>query len=93
VVDNISVRAQRMATATPASRNRYADFLRALAILAVVFGHWLMAAVWVDETGFHTANVLGRIEATQWLYVGVAGDADLLLRRRLLQRRGVGPSP
>ncbi len=59
--------ARKMAAATPPSRNRYADFLRAVAILAVAFGHWLMAAVWVDEAGFHSANILGQIEATQWL--------------------------
>lgn len=59
--------ARRLAEATPASRNRYADFLRAVAILAVVFGHWLMAAVWVDAAGQHTANVLGVVKETQWL--------------------------
>ncbi|MCP3977606.1 MAG: acyltransferase [bacterium] len=59
--------AQRLAAATPQTRNRYVDFLRAAAILAVVVGHWLMAAVWIDESGFHTQNVLAAIEATQWL--------------------------
>ena len=62
--------AQRLAAQTPETRNRYADFLRAAAILAVVLGHWLMAAVWVDGSGFHTANVLGRITTTQWLTWG-----------------------
>lgn len=33
-----------VAQRTPASRNRYVDFLRAVSILVVVFGHWLMAA-------------------------------------------------
>jgi hypothetical protein len=37
-------RAAALANATPPSRNRYVDFLRAISILAVVFGHWLMAA-------------------------------------------------
>lgn len=59
--------AKRLAAATPESRNRYVDFLRAAAILAVVFGHWLMAAVWMDDAGFHTRNVLGIIQSTQWL--------------------------
>ena len=31
--------------ATPPSRDRYVDFLRALAILAVVCGHWLVATI------------------------------------------------
>lgn len=35
--------------ATPATRNRVVDFLRALAIMVVVVGHWLMAAVVVRD--------------------------------------------
>ena len=38
-----------LAAATPASRNRYVDFLRALAILVVACGHWLLAAVVVRD--------------------------------------------
>jgi hypothetical protein len=60
-------KARQLAVATPPTRNRYADFLRAAAILAVVVGHWLMAAVWVDDAGVHTANALGIVDATQWL--------------------------
>ena len=37
-------RAKELAEATPEDRNRYVDFLRAVSILAVVIGHWLMAA-------------------------------------------------
>lgn len=59
--------ARRLAAATPSDRNRYADFLRAVAILAVVIGHWLMAAVWIDGAGHHTENVLGIIPELQWL--------------------------
>ncbi len=59
--------ARLLADATPLSRNRYADFLRAVAILAVVVGHWLMAAVWVDGAGTHTKNVLGIVTEVQWL--------------------------
>src|SRR5688572_25151445 len=36
----------QLADATPASRDRYVDFLRALSIAVVVFGHWLMAVVY-----------------------------------------------
>ena len=32
-------------------RNRWVDFLRAVSILAVVCGHWLMAGLYVDEAG------------------------------------------
>ncbi|SDP48828.1 Acyltransferase family protein [Pedococcus dokdonensis] len=38
-----------LAAATPADRNRVVDFLRAAAILTVVLGHWLMAAVMVQD--------------------------------------------
>jgi len=37
-------RALWFADRTPESRNRYVDFLRALSILAVVLGHWLISA-------------------------------------------------
>ncbi|KPK34989.1 MAG: hypothetical protein AMJ66_02470 [Betaproteobacteria bacterium SG8_40] len=37
-------RAAGVAAQTPASRNRYVDFLRALSILIVIIGHWLAAA-------------------------------------------------
>lgn len=59
--------ARELAAATPPQRNRYADFLRAVAILAVVMGHWLMAAVWIDDTGSHTENLLQIMPAAQWL--------------------------
>ncbi len=38
-----------LAAATPTSRNRVVDLLRAVAILTVVLGHWLMAAVTVRD--------------------------------------------
>jgi hypothetical protein len=40
---------QRLADATPPDRNRVIDLLRAGSILVVVFGHWLMAAVTVEN--------------------------------------------
>lgn len=36
--------AEKLALATPPDRNRYVDLLRALSIIVVVFGHWIMAA-------------------------------------------------
>ena len=36
--------AENVARATPPTRNRYVDLLRALSILVVVYGHWLVAA-------------------------------------------------
>jgi surface polysaccharide O-acyltransferase-like enzyme len=40
---------RRTADATPAERNRVVDLLRAASILVVIFGHWLMAAVTVED--------------------------------------------
>jgi peptidoglycan/LPS O-acetylase OafA/YrhL len=36
---------RRMAERTPASRERFIDLLRAIAIVAVVLGHWLVTVV------------------------------------------------
>lgn len=40
-----------LADATPEDRNRVVDLLRGAAILVVCLGHWLMAAVYVDDAG------------------------------------------
>jgi peptidoglycan/LPS O-acetylase OafA/YrhL len=47
-----------LAAATPADRNRVVDFLRATAIVTVVLGHWLMAAVMVQDGTFVPNAVL-----------------------------------
>ncbi len=54
----IWTKAQSIADATPASRNRSVDFLRAISILVVVFGHWLMASPWRDLEGDHMGHIL-----------------------------------
>jgi len=60
--------ARRLADATPESRNRYIDFLRAASILAVVLGHWLVITPWVDGSGvFHPDHLLTRSRTAQWL--------------------------
>lgn len=60
--------ARRLAGATPASRNRYVDFLRAASIVAVVVGHWLVITPWVDGSGvFHPDHLLTRSELARWL--------------------------
>jgi surface polysaccharide O-acyltransferase-like enzyme len=38
-----------MAEATPEDRNRVVDLMRVASILVVVFGHWLMAAVTIED--------------------------------------------
>jgi hypothetical protein len=64
---NIWSRAAGLAAATPESRNRYVDFLRALSICAVVFGHWLMAAPYVDGAGIHISSMLEHQQWTRWM--------------------------
>ena len=44
-------KARALAEQAPPERNRYVDFLRALSILAVVVGHWLVAAPYIDSDG------------------------------------------
>ena len=56
-----------MAEATPPERNRYVDFLRAVSICAVVFGHWLMATAYRGEAGLEIGSVLAVQPPTQWL--------------------------
>ncbi|HEY7876225.1 MAG TPA: acyltransferase [Actinomycetota bacterium] len=48
----------RLAAATPVSRDRYVDLLRAFSILVVVLGHWLMAIVYLDGERLDGANAL-----------------------------------
>ena len=38
-----------LAHATPSTRDRYVDFLRAVSIAVVVLGHWLMAIVFYED--------------------------------------------
>lgn len=56
-----------IATATPADRDRYLDLLRAVAITAVVIGHWLIAVIWLDHGRLRTSAALDLEPATQWL--------------------------
>ncbi len=50
-----------VASTTPATRDRYVDFLRAFSIGVVVFGHWLMAIVEVDGARVSQVNALAVI--------------------------------
>jgi hypothetical protein len=45
VVNASGVRLDELARATPASRDRSIDFLRAASIVAVVFGHWFIGII------------------------------------------------
>ncbi|MCX4665557.1 acyltransferase [Streptomyces sp. NBC_01381] len=49
---------RRVDAATPPDRDRAVDALRALAILGVVLGHWLVTAIVPDSGGLHAASPL-----------------------------------
>ncbi|MEZ5174851.1 MAG: acyltransferase [Acidimicrobiia bacterium] len=57
---------------TPPSRNRVVDGWRALALLLVVFGHWISASIWVQPDGTILAgNTLEWFPAAEhltWLF-------------------------
>jgi fucose 4-O-acetylase-like acetyltransferase len=61
------IHARRLAERTPADRNRYVDFLRAVSIMAVVVGHWLIAAPVVIDGEIRGINMLAEAPWTQWL--------------------------
>jgi fucose 4-O-acetylase-like acetyltransferase len=64
---NIWAQAANLAAKTPESRNRYVDFLRAVSICAVVFGHWLMAAPYVNGGAINITSMLEHQEWTRWM--------------------------
>lgn len=64
-------KAREMAELAPPTRNRWVDFLRAMSIMAVVVGHWLVAAPYVDSSGaVQGGHLLGILPWTQWLTWG-----------------------
>lgn len=60
-------RAIWMAEQTPAARNRYVDFLRALSILAVVLGHWLISAPYFAGGSPAYEHLLDLAPWSRWL--------------------------
>lgn len=61
-------KARELAEATPPDRNRWVDFLRAVSILAVVVGHWLMAGLYVDDAGvLQRGDLLSIATWAHWL--------------------------
>ncbi len=60
--------AKDMAAQTPDERNRYVDFLRAVSILAVITGHWLIVALYYHDGSLNPPGTLLAIQPdTQWL--------------------------
>ncbi|MEU6462682.1 acyltransferase [Streptomyces sp. NPDC046976] len=67
--------ARRVDEATPDSRDRAVDALRACAILGVVLGHWLVTALVAHDGGLHTASPLGRmpwLAPISWIFQTLA---------------------
>ncbi|MGD8241899.1 MAG: hypothetical protein PVF59_03670, partial [Desulfobacterales bacterium] len=60
-------RARHLADQTPSARNRYVDLLRALSIMAVVLGHWIMAAPFYDQGQPRMWHLLAVVSWSQWL--------------------------
>lgn len=58
--------ARRLAAATPESRNRYVDYLRAFSILVVVFGHWLMAGPEMVDGQMRVGHLIAEARWAQW---------------------------
>ncbi len=93
--------ARSLATATPVSRDRYADFLRVFSIGVVVAGHWLMAAPTVDAVGRVAAgNALAAVPVLQYatwllqvmpLFFFVGGFAHYTALQGLHRRGGSYP--
>lgn len=66
-ISKILAAAERLAMQTRSDRNRYVDLLRALSILVVVFGHWLMAAPEVIDGEIRIGQALTDIPWTRGL--------------------------
>lgn len=59
--------AHALAVQTPPTRNRYIDFLRALSICVVVFGHWLVGLPAIINGTLIDVEVMRVVPWTQWL--------------------------
>jgi peptidoglycan/LPS O-acetylase OafA/YrhL len=59
--------ARTLAEQTPPNRNRYVDFLRALSILVVVMGHWLIATAWMQDGELIRGHLLKDKPDIQWV--------------------------
>ena len=60
-------RAGVLAARTPATRNRYADFMRAASIIVVIVGHWLVAAPYLVDGQWMPGVLDQQVGITQWV--------------------------
>lgn len=56
-----------LAAQTPETRNRYVDFLRAMSILVVIIGHWLISTVYYLNGELAFGHLFAIQPPTQWL--------------------------
>jgi hypothetical protein len=67
----IFAQARRMAEQTPDTRNRAADFFRAVSIMLVVSGHWFLIAPYIDQGELRIALLLGTLpwaDLATWVF-------------------------
>jgi fucose 4-O-acetylase-like acetyltransferase len=62
----VSSRLDELVRATPATRDRYVDFLRAASIVAVVFGHWFISINHLEGNIYSTTSAVG-LTSGLWL--------------------------
>jgi hypothetical protein len=62
----VGSRLDELVAATPATRDRYVDFLRAVSIVAVVFGHWFIGIVHRESGLVYLSSAVG-VTSGLWL--------------------------
>ncbi|MFE9959071.1 acyltransferase [Micromonospora sp. NPDC005299] len=98
-------RLRQLADRTPATRERYVDLLRALAITMVVLGHWGVTVIGYDRAGRpsgHSAlgdlpwawplTWVAQVMPVFFLVGGYANAASLAARRRRMRQLQLGAS-
>jgi peptidoglycan/LPS O-acetylase OafA/YrhL len=92
----VSGRLEELARATPATRDRYVDFLRAASIVAVVFGHWFISIIHWRAGLIYQTSAVG-LTSGMWLATWVfqvmpvfffVGGFSNLVTFRAYERRG-----
>ncbi len=96
-LSRFTARIGELAEATPASRDRYVDFLRGFSIVAVVLGHYVIALIHWEDGRIFIHNAVGH-QSGLWLatwvlqvmplFFFVGGFSNYVGWRSTQQRRG-----
>lgn len=88
-----------LTAATPATRDRYVDFLRAVSICAVVFGHWFIGLIHREDDLVTLSSAVG-VTSGLWLgtwlfqvmpiFFFVGGFSNLTAYRAVRTGRAIG---